>query len=249
MAKRDPVSNSPTVTPDDNGDSGKSKPILKVVVETCQRCMGWDDHPRNCKLVHCPTWPFRTEADPWRKPPTEAQLAARRAQAHKLNAGAPLYSATDTSAHAGEVSLAACHKHCGSEGEKSAVAEAVQPPARRRAAAQPLPDEPGLEISGGKKVGRDPRNMTQEELRALGHEPLTPRAALVKQCRMCTGKANPKAWCPDTNCPARPHLMGEARKPRTEKQKAVSVKQGKRLRRLALGAPKPRTADEAEVPE
>lgn len=257
MAKRDPESYSPTATPTDNSRSGKSKPILKVIEETCQRCMAWDDQPRNCQLVHCRTWPFRTGTDPWRKPPTEAQLAVRRAQAHKLNAGTPPSRPTDTSAYEGEVSLASCHKRYGSGGEESALVELAQLPARRPAA-QALPDEPGLEIRGGKKVGRDPSNMTQDELRALGHEPITPRAALLKQCRMCTGKINPRASCPDASCPARSHLMGEARKPRSEKQKAASKQQGKRLRQLAQGGKpeqvkKPDDAtlkeSEGEVPE
>jgi hypothetical protein len=67
--------------------------------------------------------------------------------------------------------------------------------------------EPG---EGGHEVGRDPRRMTQDELRGLGHEPMSPLAALRLRCLdCCAGSAHEVKLCTATRCPAWPFRLGE----------------------------------------
>ena len=40
----------------------------------------------------------------------------------------------------------------------------------------------GLEIRNGHEVGRDPREMTADELNALGHQPMSLQKALRLRC-------------------------------------------------------------------
>jgi hypothetical protein len=69
--------------------------------------------------------------------------------------------------------------------------------------------KPGLKIHDGRSVGRDPREMTQDELRASGHEPMSPLEALRRRCLdCCVGQANEVAVCPVVQCPSWPFRMG-----------------------------------------
>ena len=49
-------------------------------------CAGSANEVRLCVSVGCPAWPFRMGSSPWRAPPTDAQLAAARANAARMNA-------------------------------------------------------------------------------------------------------------------------------------------------------------------
>jgi len=73
-----------------------------------------------------------------------------------------------------------------------------------------LPDEAGKEIGPeGEPVGRDPRKMRPDELRALGHRPMSPIRALRLRCLdCCGGSAKEVRWCVAADCPAWPFRMG-----------------------------------------
>jgi hypothetical protein len=65
------------------------KPLLRAMRARCLDCCA--DQPnevRLCTQVHCPLWPYRMGTDPWRKEPSEAQLAHARTLAAKRRAEA-----------------------------------------------------------------------------------------------------------------------------------------------------------------
>jgi hypothetical protein len=69
--------------------------------------------------------------------------------------------------------------------------------------------KPGLKLHQGRPTGRDPREMTPNDLREAGHEPLSPLQALRARCLdCCAGQANEVAVCPVVECPAWPFRMG-----------------------------------------
>lgn len=71
--------------------------------------------------------------------------------------------------------------------------------------------KPGTEHSEteGAPVGRDPREMTRDELRALGHEPMSPLDALRLRCiDCCAGSKHEVRLCVSTNCPSWPFRLG-----------------------------------------
>jgi hypothetical protein len=55
------------------------------------------------------------------------------------------------------------------------------------------PAKPGLELRGKYPAGRDPRRMTREELREVGHERMSPLQALRARCLDCCGD-QPMEW-------------------------------------------------------
>jgi hypothetical protein len=70
---------------------------------------------------------------------------------------------------------------------------------------------PGFELGGDShRIGRDPRKMTQAELRHLGHEPKSVIQALRERCLdCCAGRADEVRKCMAVFCPAWPFRMGE----------------------------------------
>lgn len=70
---------------------------------------------------------------------------------------------------------------------------------------------PGSELGGDShRIGRDPRKMTQAELRHLGHEPKSVIQALRERCLdCCGGRADEVRKCMAVFCPAWPFRMGE----------------------------------------
>ena len=67
----------------------------------------------------------------------------------------------------------------------------------------------GLEGPDGKKVGRDPRSMSCQELEELGHKPMSPGQALRARCVDCCGGSEPEVgWCTAVLCPSWPFRMG-----------------------------------------
>jgi hypothetical protein len=71
---------------------------------------------------------------------------------------------------------------------------------------------PGTEISdGGHDIGGDPRIMAHTELQALGHEPMSPMAALRKRCLdCCAGNPHEVRLCAAVKCPSWPFRMGSS---------------------------------------
>jgi hypothetical protein len=67
----------------------------------------------------------------------------------------------------------------------------------------------GLKLYKGHPAGRDPRELTREELKAAGHEPMAPLQALRARCLDCCGdQAKEVALCPAVDCPSWPFRMG-----------------------------------------
>jgi hypothetical protein len=69
--------------------------------------------------------------------------------------------------------------------------------------------ESGSDHSGSVKIGRDPREMTRDELRALGHEKLTAIQAIRARCiDCCAGATVEVRRCTAVYCPSWPFRMG-----------------------------------------
>ncbi len=75
-------------------------------------------------------------------------------------------------------------------------------------------DQPRLKIwekrlPTGEVVGRDPREMTQEELEAVGHRAISPMRALRLRCLdCCAGNDAEVRRCTVRKCPSWPFRMG-----------------------------------------
>src|ERR1700738_1208112 len=85
--------------------------------------------------------------------------------------------------------------------------------------------KPGLMLHEGDPAGRDPRKMTQDELRGAGYEPMNPLQALRARCLDCCAQ-QPKdvALCPAVGCPSWPFRMGTHpwRKPASEARREAA---------------------------
>ena len=67
----------------------------------------------------------------------------------------------------------------------------------------------GLELRDGQGVGRDPDQMTAEELIVLGHNPMSPLKALRLRCIDCYGGCLKSVrGCTSKDCPSWPFRMG-----------------------------------------
>src|SRR5215471_2662957 len=85
--------------------------------------------------------------------------------------------------------------------------------------------KPGLKIHQGHPAGRDPREMTQDELRDAGHEPMSPLQALRARCLDCCGDQEKEvSLCPAVDCPSWPFRMGTDpwRKPASEARREAA---------------------------
>jgi hypothetical protein len=68
---------------------------------------------------------------------------------------------------------------------------------------------PGLKLHQRSPAGRDPREMTQDELREAGHEPKSPLQALRAHCLdCCVYQEKEVALCTAVKCPSWPFRMG-----------------------------------------
>ena len=66
-----------------------------------------------------------------------------------------------------------------------------------------------LEKRDGWDVGRDPRQVSREELIAAGHKPMSPLKALRARCIDCkAGELSQVRRCHHLDCPAWPYRMG-----------------------------------------
>jgi hypothetical protein len=92
---------------------------------------------------------------------------------------------------------------------------------------------PGLEEGeDGGMVGRDPRQMTQAELQTLGHEPMSPLAALRLRCLDCCGNQPSEVRkCVSVTCASWPFRMewNPWRAPKSEAQLKAARERGKKL--------------------
>ena len=93
----------------------------------------------------------------------------------------------------------------------------------------------GLEMRDGQEVGRDPNQMSAEELAVLGHNAMSPLKALRLRCiDCCAGSSLEVRLCTAVSCPAWPFRLGNSpwRPPASEAQRAW----GRRLAAMASGA-------------
>jgi hypothetical protein len=68
---------------------------------------------------------------------------------------------------------------------------------------------PGLKLRQDHAAGRDPREMSRQELREVGHEPMPPLQAIRARCvDCCAGQSNEVAHCAAVECPSWPFRMG-----------------------------------------
>jgi hypothetical protein len=84
----------------------------------------------------------------------------------------------------------------------------------------------GLEDGTEGRIGRDPRTMGQEELRALGHEPMPVLSAIRAHCLDCCGGSPSEVrMCTAVRCPSWPFRMGTNpwRAPMSEEQRAAAA--------------------------
>lgn len=100
--------------------------------------------------------------------------------------------------------------------------------------------KPGLKMHQGHVAGRDPREMTQDELREAGHEPMSPLQALRAHCLDCVAYQEKEvALCPAVRCPSWPFRMGANpwRKPASQarRQAARRTMAGLNARRRERG--------------
>jgi len=69
----------------------------------------------------------------------------------------------------------------------------------------------GLERRDGFDVGRDPRDMSANELEQLGHARVSPLRALRLNCLdCCNGSAQEVRLCTAVDCPSWPFRMGKS---------------------------------------
>ena len=89
-----------------------------------------------------------------------------------------------------------------------------------------------LEKRDGWDIGRDPRQVTQDELLAAGHKPMSPLKALRLRCLDCCAEQPSEVRrCTAVGCPSWPFRMGNApwRNPMSEDQREARRQAGERL--------------------
>jgi hypothetical protein len=93
--------------------------------------------------------------------------------------------------------------------------------------------------SDGHRIGRDPRRMTQDELRAMGHEPMSPLKAIRLHCIDCSGGSISEVTkCMHLSCAKWLFRMGTNpwRAPRSEAQLEHSRTLGLKAAEKSAGA-------------
>ena len=98
--------------------------------------------------------------------------------------------------------------------------------------------EPG---SDGLTHGRDPRSMTQDDFRRLGHEPMSPLQAIRAHCLdCCAGSDVEVRKCMALRCPSWPFRMGispwKAQRVLSEKQREAARERGRAMAAKRHGA-------------
>jgi len=98
----------------------------------------------------------------------------------------------------------------------------------------------GLEKRDGYDVGRDPREMSQDELRQMGHKPMSAlKATRLKCLDCCTFSANEVRLCVAVDCPSWPFRLGKSpwRSPMSAEARTARAEQMRRNR--ISGSPSP----------
>ncbi len=95
----------------------------------------------------------------------------------------------------------------------------------------PVGLEPG---DDGHAIGRDPRTMTQTELQTMGHEPMSPLAAIRLRCLDCCGEQPSEVLkCTAVKCAAWPFRMNKnpwrSGRKMSEEQREVLRERGRTL--------------------
>jgi hypothetical protein len=89
--------------------------------------------------------------------------------------------------------------------------------------------------SDGRRIGRDPRKMGPDELRALGHAPMAPTAAIRAHCLDCCGGSSEEVRkCTAVGCPSWPFRIG-ANPWRAPLSEAERARRRERIARVAKG--------------
>jgi hypothetical protein len=91
-----------------------------------------------------------------------------------------------------------------------------------------------LEKRDGWDVGRDPRQVSREDLIAAGHKPMSPLKALRARCiDCCADQPSEVRLCTAVTCPSWPFRMGANpwRKEASDAQREARRKAGARLAR------------------
>jgi hypothetical protein len=110
--------------------------------------------------------------------------------------------------------------------------------------------EPG---DGDRMVGRDPRTLSQDDLRAMGHQPMPATAAIRARCLdCCGGSPNEVRWCVAVACPSWPWRMASNpwRQPASEARREAGRRLAARMRASASNpgmAPDASDETDAEV--
>src|SRR5271167_2026531 len=102
-----------------------------------------------------------------------------------------------------------------------------------------LGTEPG---SDGRRIGRDPRKMGPDELRALGHAPMTPPAIIRAHCLDCCGGSSDEVRkCTALDCPSWPFRIGTNpwRPPLSEAERTRRRDRIARIGKRAGNSPEP----------
>jgi hypothetical protein len=105
-----------------------------------------------------------------------------------------------------------------------------------------------LEKRDGWDVGRDPRQVSREELIGAGHKPMSAQRALRARCLdCCAGSANEVRLCTAISCPAWPFRLGSSpwRPPASEARREAQRQAGARLA-LRQSAPTVRKGETRE---
>ena len=80
-------------------------------------------------------------------------------------------------------------------------------------------------------IGRDPRQMSPDELRAMGHKTMSPVAAIRLKCLDCAGSSDEVRRCIAVACPSWPFRTGRnpGRAPASEAQREASRRNAARM--------------------
>ena len=89
-------------------------------------------------------------------------------------------------------------------------------------------------------IGRDPRQMSPDELRAMGHKTMSPVAAIRLKCLDCAGSSDEVRRCIAVACPSWPFRTGKNpwRAPPSETQRESGRRSIARVNAAAFGAGK-----------
>jgi hypothetical protein len=93
----------------------------------------------------------------------------------------------------------------------------------------------GLEMDDGQLIGRDPRTISTDELRSLGHGSTPVLRAIRERCLDCCAEQPAEVRkCTSVGCPSWPFRMGTNpwRAPPTEEKRAARAEAGRRLANL-----------------